>query len=80
MGGGSPRSGAGSPTSRWNPSNCIGANPTRALAQHLSDTDVKALTRALEKISTHARPLRPGRIGSEKQDVNAAQIRATSSS
>ena len=35
------------------------------LALHeLSETDVKALTRALEKISTHARPLRPGRIRS----------------
>jgi DNA-binding MarR family transcriptional regulator len=31
-------------------------------SQHLTDTDIKALTRALEKISTHARPLRPGRI------------------
>ena len=31
-------------------------------SQHLSDTDVKALTRALEKLSAHARPLRPGRI------------------
>ncbi len=31
---------------------------------HLSDTDIKALTRALEKLSTHARPLRPGRIRS----------------
>jgi hypothetical protein len=26
-------------------------------SQHLSDTDVKALTRALEKLSAHARPL-----------------------
>src|SRR5438132_486960 len=34
----------------------------RHFAQHLSDTDVKALTRALEKVSAHARPLRPGRI------------------
>jgi DNA-binding MarR family transcriptional regulator len=34
----------------------------RHFAEHLSDTDVKALTRALEKISAHARPLRPGRI------------------
>jgi DNA-binding MarR family transcriptional regulator len=34
----------------------------RHFSQHLTDTDVKALTRALEKISTHARPLRPGRI------------------
>jgi len=28
----------------------------------LSDADVKALTTALEKLSAHARPLRPGRI------------------
>jgi len=34
----------------------------RHFAQHLSDADVKALIRALEKVSTHARPLRPGRI------------------
>jgi DNA-binding MarR family transcriptional regulator len=34
----------------------------RHFARHLTDTDTKALTRALEKISTHARPLRPGRI------------------
>ena len=34
----------------------------RHFSQHLTDTDTKALTRALEKISTHARPLRPGRI------------------
>jgi DNA-binding MarR family transcriptional regulator len=33
-------------------------------SSHLSDTDIKALTRALEKVSTHARPLRPGRIRS----------------
>src|SRR5881398_2954230 len=31
-------------------------------SHHLSDNDIKALTRALEKLSTHARPLRPGRI------------------
>jgi DNA-binding MarR family transcriptional regulator len=31
-------------------------------SSHLSETDVKALTRAFEKVSTHARPLRPGRI------------------
>jgi DNA-binding MarR family transcriptional regulator len=31
-------------------------------SQHLTDPDIKALTRALEKISTHVRPLRPGRI------------------
>ena len=35
----------------------------RHFAQHLSGTDVNALTRALEKISAHARPLRPRRIG-----------------
>jgi DNA-binding MarR family transcriptional regulator len=33
-------------------------------SRHLADTDIRALTRALEKISTHARPLRPGRIRS----------------
>jgi DNA-binding MarR family transcriptional regulator len=32
-------------------------------AQHLSRADVKALTRALEKVSANVRPLRPGRIG-----------------
>jgi DNA-binding MarR family transcriptional regulator len=31
-------------------------------SSHLADSDIKALTRAFEKISTHARPLRPGRI------------------
>ena len=31
-------------------------------ARHLDDRDVKALARALEKVSAHARPLRPGRI------------------
>jgi DNA-binding MarR family transcriptional regulator len=34
----------------------------RRFSQHLTDADVNALTRALEKVSTHARPLRPGRI------------------
>ena len=34
----------------------------RHFSQHLTNTDIKALTRALEKISNHARPLRPGRI------------------
>jgi DNA-binding MarR family transcriptional regulator len=33
-------------------------------SEHLSDTDIKALTHALEKLSAHARPLRPGRIRS----------------
>jgi DNA-binding MarR family transcriptional regulator len=31
-------------------------------ARHLTDSDVKALARALEKVSAHTRPLRPGRI------------------
>lgn len=36
----------------------------RHFSQHLTDADIKTLTSALEKISTHARPLRPGRIRS----------------
>ena len=36
----------------------------RHFSQHLTNADIKAVTRALEKISTHARPLRPGRIRS----------------
>ena len=35
----------------------------RHFAGHLTQSDVKALTRALEKVSGHVRPLRPGRIG-----------------
>jgi DNA-binding MarR family transcriptional regulator len=31
-------------------------------SRHLTDADIRALTRAFEKISAHARPLRPGRI------------------
>ena len=34
----------------------------RHFSQHLTDNEIKVLTRALEKVSTHARPLRPGRI------------------
>jgi len=34
----------------------------RHFSRHLSDNEIKALARALEKVSTHARPLRPGRI------------------
>ena len=34
----------------------------RHFSQHLTDADVKALTRSLEKVSAHVRPLRPGRI------------------
>ncbi|HEX7311946.1 MAG TPA: MarR family transcriptional regulator [Gaiellaceae bacterium] len=33
-------------------------------SSHLTDTNIKALANALEKISAHARPLRPGRIRS----------------
>ena len=33
-------------------------------SRHLTDADIRTLTRALEKISAHARPLRPGRIRS----------------
>jgi DNA-binding MarR family transcriptional regulator len=36
----------------------------RHFSQHLTDADVEALTGALEKVSAHARPLRPGRISS----------------
>ena len=36
----------------------------RHFSQYLSEQEIKALTRALEKVSTHARPLRPGRIRS----------------
>jgi DNA-binding MarR family transcriptional regulator len=35
----------------------------RHFSQHLTDTDVKALTRAFDKLTTHLRSLRPGRIG-----------------
>ena len=34
----------------------------RHFSQHLTNADIKCLTRALEKVSTYARPLRPGRI------------------
>jgi DNA-binding MarR family transcriptional regulator len=34
----------------------------RHFSRHLSDREITSLTLALEKISTHARPLRPGRI------------------
>jgi DNA-binding MarR family transcriptional regulator len=34
----------------------------RHFAQHLTDADIKCLTRALERVSAYARPLRPGRI------------------
>ena len=34
----------------------------RHFAQHLTDSEIKMLGRALERVSTHVRPLRPGRI------------------
>ena len=34
----------------------------RHFSQHLTDNEITVLTQALEKVSTHARPLRPGRI------------------
>ena len=34
----------------------------RHFSQHLTDNEITVLTRALTKVSTHARPLRPGRI------------------
>ena len=36
----------------------------RHFSRQLTDADAKALSRALEKVSAHARPLRPGRIRS----------------
>jgi len=34
----------------------------RHFSASLADNDIEALTRALEKVSAHVRPLRPGRI------------------
>jgi len=31
-------------------------------AAHMTDNEIKVLTRALEKVGAHARPLRPGRV------------------
>jgi hypothetical protein len=36
-------------------------------SRHLTDGDIKALNQALEKVSAHARPLRPGRISSPQR-------------
>ena len=48
---------------RWSaPAATTATASTATSPEHLTDTDTKALTRALEKISTHTRPLRPGRI------------------
>ena len=38
-------------------------------SRHLTDADIKALTRALDKVSAHARPLRPGRISSQPRQL-----------
>lgn len=35
----------------------------RHFSQHLTDVDIKAITRAFDKVKTHIRPLRPGRAG-----------------
>ena len=34
----------------------------RHFSQHLTDAEIDILIHALEKVSAHARPLRPGRI------------------
>ena len=39
----------------------------RHFSQHLTDADIKILTRAFEKVRAHARPLRPGRKGDSDQ-------------
>ena len=43
----------------------------RHFSQYLTDADIQALARALEKVSTHARPLRPGRIRGSHQPPNS---------
>jgi hypothetical protein len=43
-------------------------------SSHLTDADIEALNRAFEKVSTHARPLRPGRIRSDRLGVNASDL------
>ena len=50
-------------TRRWSaPAATTGTASSGTSRSHLTDADIKALTRALEKLSAHARPLRPGRI------------------
>jgi DNA-binding MarR family transcriptional regulator len=39
----------------------------RHFSQHVTDADVKVLTRVFEKISAHVRPLRPGRVGDSEE-------------
>ena len=39
----------------------------RHFSQHLTDADIRVLTRAFEKVSVHIRPLRPGRIGDSQE-------------
>ena len=46
-------------------------------SRHLTDAEIKALTRALEKISAHVRPLRPGRISSPQRPGPKTAGRAT---
>jgi len=49
----------------------------RHFSQCLTDDDIKALTRALEKVSAHIRPLRPERIRGYTGDGSSATSRAT---
>jgi DNA-binding MarR family transcriptional regulator len=39
----------------------------RHFSQHLTDTDIRVLTRAFEKVRMHIRPLRPGRVGDSQE-------------
>src|SRR4029079_3081031 len=50
----------------------------RHFAVHLTDADVKALTRALGKVSTHARQLRPGRVRGQ-EDAHSSAPRSVGS-
>ena len=43
----------------------------RHFSQHLTDADIKALTRAFEKVRTHIRPLRPGSIVDSHQPAGS---------
>jgi len=47
----------------------------RHFSRHLTDEDVGALTRALEKVSAHARPLRRGRIGGYQARSPSSDVR-----
>src|SRR5450631_4488098 len=39
----------------------------RHFSRHITDADIKVLTRAFEKVSAHVRPLRPGRAGNPQE-------------